>query len=99
MHVKEAEGSFTKYPHRYWHCCRSKKGYSGVALFSIVEPISVSYTIGIREIDCEGRVITAEFDNFYVVATYVPSSGKNAVRMDYRVRTWDEEFRNHLLRL
>lgn len=68
-----------------------KKGYSGTAILTRIEPISVSYDIGIEKFDQEGRVTTAEFDNFYLVNVYVPNSQNGLKRLDYRVE-WDAAF-------
>ena len=75
-----------------------KKGYSGVAIFSKKKPISVSYGIGKKEHDNEGRVICTEFDEFYMVNVYVPNSGSGMKRLEYRA-TWDKAFGNYLGRL
>jgi len=75
-----------------------KKGYSGVAIFSKKEPISVSTGIGIEEHDNEGRVICTEFDDLYMVNVYVPNSGAGMKRLDYRA-TWDEAFATYLDKL
>lgn len=72
-----------------------RKGYSGTAVFSKVEPISVSYGIGIEEHDDEGRVITLEFEEFYFVTCYTPNSKRGLERLDYRM-VWEDEFRNYL---
>lgn len=81
----------------YWNYAE-KKGYSGTAIFTKHKPISVSYGIGIDEHDHEGRVITLEMDNFYVVTVYTPNSQDGLKRLDYRM-TWEEDFRNYLLSL
>ena len=83
--------------HQYWNYAQ-KKGYSGAALFSKKEPISVSYGLGIEEHDNEGRVITAEYEDYYVVTCYTPNSKTELERLDYRM-VWDDAFRNHLLAL
>ncbi len=75
-----------------------KKGYSGTAILSKEEPIQVMNDIGVEEHDQEGRVITAEYENFYFVGVYVPNSGQELVRLDYR-ETWDESFLNYLKQL
>ena len=75
-----------------------KKGYSGTAVFSKIEPISVTYGIGINEHDQEGRVITLEFEDFYLVNCYTPNSKRELERLDYR-QVWEDEFRKHLLKL
>ena len=83
--------------HQYWNYAQ-KKGYSGTALFSKKEPIFVSYGLGIEEHDNEGRVITAEYEDYYVVTCYTPNSKTELERLDYRM-VWDDAFRNHLLAL
>ena len=80
--------------HCYWNYAE-KKGYSGTALFSKTEPISVRYGIGIDQHDHEGRVITAEFDRYYVVTCYTPNSQNELKRLDYRL-IWEKDFRNYL---
>lgn len=75
-----------------------KKGYSGVAIISIKEPIKVTCDIGIEEHDTEGRVIAAEFEDFILVNVYVPNSGSGLKRLDYR-STWDASFANYLKKL
>ena len=75
-----------------------RKGYSGTAIFTKKEPISVSYGIGIEEHDKEGRVITLEFDEFYMVNCYTPNSGRELARLDYRM-TWEDAFRGYLKEL
>ncbi len=75
-----------------------KKGYSGTAIFSKIEPISVKYGIGKEEHDTEGRVITLEFDKFYLVNCYTPNSKRELERLDYR-QVWEDEFRDYLVNL
>ena len=75
-----------------------KKGYSGTAIFCKKEPISVNYGIGIEEHDQEGRVITLEFENFYMVNVYTPNSQRELTRLKYREH-WEDDFRNYLLGL
>lgn len=75
-----------------------RKGYSGTAVFSKIKPINVTYGIGIEEHDKEGRVITLEFKEFYIVNCYTPNSGRELARLDYRM-IWEEEFRNYLKQL
>lgn len=94
--VAEMSKSFPMFPHQYWNCSKAKKGYSGVALLSKVEPISISYGMGIEKHDMEGRIITAEFDKFFVVATYIPNAGAGLVRLEYRTEEWDVEMRMYL---
>jgi exodeoxyribonuclease-3 len=73
----------------------TKKGYSGVAIISKTEPINVTTDMGIEEHDDEGRVICAEYPDFYLINVYVPNSGAGLKRLDYRA-TWDEAFKNYL---
>lgn len=75
-----------------------RKGYSGTAIFTKKEPLYVSYGIGIEEHDKEGRVITLEFDQFYMVNCYTPNSGRELARLDYRM-TWEDAFRGYLKEL
>jgi exodeoxyribonuclease-3 len=91
--VKETIGDLNGY-HVYANEA-DKKGYSGTAILSKVEPVSVSYDMGIEEHDTEGRVIAAEFDDYYVVTVYTPNSGNDLRRLDYR-QTWDAAFLNYL---
>ena len=83
--------------HEYYNYAE-RKGYSGTAIFTKKEPINVSYGIGIEEHDKEGRVITLEFDEFYMVNCYTPNSGRDLARLDYRM-TWEDEFRKYLKKL
>lgn len=78
----------------YWNYAE-KKGYSGTAIFSKEEPISVSYGIGIEEHDKEGRVITLEYPEFYMVTVYTPNSQRELARLDYRME-WEVAFQNYL---
>jgi len=75
-----------------------RKGYSGTAIFTKKEPVNVSYGIGIEEHDREGRVITLEFEDFYMVNCYTPNSGRELARLDYRM-VWEEAFRKYLKKL
>lgn len=81
----------------FWNSAE-KKGYSGTAIFTKKEPISVTYGIGIEEHDHEGRVITLEFDNFYMVNIYTPNSKRELERLEYRC-VWEDEIRKYLLKL
>ena len=82
---------------QYWNYAE-KKGYSGTAVFTRVEPLSVSYGIGIPEHDTEGRVITLEFNDFYFITVYVPNSQRELTRLDYRME-WEEAFLGYIKRL
>lgn len=88
----QVEGYF-----EYW-CSAEKKGYSGTALFSKTEPLSVAYGLGIEEHDHEGRVITAEYEDFYLVTVYTPNSQDELRRLDYRM-TWEDAFRAYVCAL
>lgn len=83
--------------HQYWNYA-VKKGYSGTAIFTKQEPIAVSYGIGIEEHDQEGRVITLEFENFYMVTVYTPNSQNKLARLPYRME-WEDAFRAYLKEL
>lgn len=82
---------------QFWNSAE-KKGYSGTAIFSRIPPLSVSYGIGIEEHDHEGRVITLEFRDFYLVNVYTPNSQRELTRLAYRM-TWEDAFRAYLLNL
>lgn len=82
---------------QYWNYAE-KKGYSGTALFTKEEPIQVTYGMGVEEHDHEGRVITAEYKDFYVVTVYVPNSQRELTRLDYRMK-WEEAFLAYLMGL
>ena len=81
----------------YWNYA-DKKGYSGTAIYTKHEPLSVSYGIGIDEHDHEGRVITLEMQNFFLVCVYTPNSQDELRRLDYRMQ-WEDDFRSYLLKL
>lgn len=83
--------------HQYWNYAE-KKGYSGTAIFAKEEPLSVAYGIGIEEHDKEGRVITLEYDNFYLVTCYTPNSQNELARLPYRM-TWEDDFLAYLKKL
>ena len=83
--------------YQYWNYA-DKKGYSGTAIFTKKEPISVSYGIDIDEHDHEGRVITLEFNDFYMVTVYTPNSQDELKRLDYRMK-WEDDFRAYLTAL
>lgn len=80
--------------HQYWNYAE-KKGYSGTAIFTKQKPISVTYGINIEEHDKEGRVITLEFDDFYMITVYTPNSQSELARLDYRMK-WEDDFRGYL---
>ncbi|SUY48451.1 exodeoxyribonuclease III Xth [Clostridium putrefaciens] len=83
--------------HQYWNYAE-KKGYSGTAIFTKEEPISVLYGLGIEEHDTEGRVITLEYDDFYMVTVYTPNSKPELARLTYRMQ-WEDDFREYIKKL
>ena len=93
MHRDQAEFDFSGY-YEYWNSAE-KKGYSGVAIFSKQEPLSVSYDMGIAHHDKEGRIITAEYSDFYLVNVYTPNSKRELERLEYRME-WEDDFRAFL---
>ncbi|MEE1314203.1 MAG: exodeoxyribonuclease III [Faecalimonas sp.] len=83
--------------HQYWNYAK-KKGYSGTAIFTKTEPLSVSYGIGVEEHDHEGRVITLEYEDFYFITCYTPNSQNELARLPYRM-TWEDAFLAYLQNL
>ena len=83
--------------HLYWNYA-DKKGYSGTAVFAKEEPISVTYGVGVPELDTEGRMITLEYPDFYLVTCYTPNAQRELARIDHRL-SWDEAFRAKLTEL
>lgn len=91
---------FEGYPYTYWNCAK-KKGYSGTAILSKVQPLQVRNGIGMDKHDDEGRVITAEFPDYYLVTVYTPNAqnhdeNKRPRRLDYRTQEWDRDFLAYL---
>ncbi len=95
---EQVDEEFPEYPHQYWHSAE-KKGYSGTAILSKIEPISVSYGIEIEKHDNEGRVITAEYNDFYLINIYVPNSKRGLERLDYRQNEWDMDLLKYMKNL
>lgn len=83
--------------HQFWYSAE-KKGYSGTAIFAKKEPISVRYGLGIEQHDHEGRAITLEYDNFYLLNVYTPNSQRELTRLDYRME-WEDALRNYMMEL
>ncbi|MBR4343857.1 MAG: exodeoxyribonuclease III [Lachnospiraceae bacterium] len=83
--------------HQYWNYAE-KKGYSGTAMFTKKKPINVTYGIGVEEHDHEGRVITAEFKDFYIITVYVPNSQRELARLSYRME-WEKSFLDYIQEL
>lgn len=93
---KETKSIFDNY-YEYWNSA-VRKGYSGTAIFTKKEPISIKYGMGIEEHDNEGRLITLEFENFFIVDCYTPNSKRELERLDYRM-VWEDELRKYLKKL
>ncbi len=85
--------------HPYWNSATNRPGYSGTALFAKRKPIDVTYGMGIEKHDAEGRVITAEFEKFFMVNVYTPNSKRDLSRLPYRQKEWDVDFLSHLKKL
>ena len=87
--------------YNYWSPCKTKKGYSGTAIFTKEEPIDVIYGLNVNneEYDNEGRVITCEFLKFYLIHVYTPNSGEGLLRLDYRTNIWDTIFLKYINKL
>lgn len=81
--------------YRQFWCSAEKKGYAGTAIFAKKEPLSVVYGVGVPELDTEGRMITLEYEGFYVVTCYTPNAQEGLKRLEFRLR-WDEAFRQRL---
>ena len=96
MHREQADFVIGGYE-EYWYSAE-RKGYSGTAIFTRQSPLKVTYGLGIPEHDHEGRVITAEFPDFYLVNVYTPNSQAELARLGYRMQ-WEDDFRDYLLRL
>ena len=82
---------------QYW-CYAEKKGYSGTAIFTRHTPLQATYGIGVEELDNEGRVITLEYENFYLVTCYTPNAQRELARIDHRM-AWEDAFRRYLVNL
>ena len=82
---------------QFWNYAQ-KKGYSGTAIFAKEQPLSVTYGVGVEELDTEGRLITLEYPEFYLVTCYTPNAQQGLARIDHRLK-WDEAFRKHLQKL
>jgi exodeoxyribonuclease-3 len=96
---EELKKKIKGYRYRYWSPCLVKNGYSGTAIFSKKKPINVTFGIGSNSLDQEGRVITLEFEKFYLLHVYTPNAGEALKRLDYRVKKWDVAFRKFVKNL
>ncbi len=97
MQAGQLDAELPDFPYSYWNYA-VKKGYSGTAIYTRHEPLSVSYGIGIEEHDQEGRVICLEYPDFYLVTVYTPNSQDDLRRLSYRM-TWEDAFRAYLKEL
>lgn len=95
--VRTALSMLPQYQH-YVNASKTRKGYSGTAILTKQKPLEATYDIQVKKHDQEGRVVTLEFPDYFLVTVYVPNSGRGLVRLDYR-RTWDLAFRRYLKRL
>jgi exodeoxyribonuclease-3 len=95
--VEEVKSTLELFPDFkvYVNSCKTRKGYSGTTIMSKLEPMNVTCDMNVEEHDQEGRVMTAEFPEFYLITVYVPNSGEGLKRLDYREK-WDADFRNYL---
>lgn len=96
MHQEQADLELPGYQ-QFWNSAE-KKGYSGTAVFTRVPPLNVTYGIGMAEHDSEGRVITVEYEPFYLVNCYTPNAQRELARLEYRMK-WEDDFRAYLLSL
>lgn len=91
------EDFLEEYKYKYWSLCTTRQGYSGTAIFSKKKPLNIIY--GLNEIDNEGRVITLEYKNYYLLHVYTPNSGEKLNRLKWRTEIWDREFEKYINKL
>ncbi|KAL9249192.1 DNA-(apurinic or apyrimidinic site) endonuclease, chloroplastic-like protein, partial [Drosera capensis] len=97
--VESVKDLLEGYEYSFFTCSNAKLGYSGTAIISRLKPLSISYGLGVSDHDGEGRLVTAEFDNFYLICSYVPNSGDGLKRLSYRVNEWDPSLSSHMKEL
>ena len=97
-HPEQVDLKLNQYPYQFWNSAE-KKGYSGTAIFSKKEPLSVKNNIGIDKHDNEGRVIAVEFEDYFLVNVYTPNSKRELLRLEYRAQEWDVDFLKYLKKL
>ena len=90
-HREQVELELPQFPYQYWNSA-IRKGYSGTAVFSRIKPLNVEYGMDIAKHDMEGRVITLEFQNYYIVTVYTPNVKRDLTRLSYRYKEWDPDF-------
>lgn len=93
-HFEQVDKMLDDYPHHFWNSSQ-RAGYAGVAIFSKIKPEAVVYGMGMKEHDQEGRILTAEFEKYFLVTVYVPNSGRDLPRLPYR-QQWDKDFLKYL---
>ena len=96
-HKEQVDLKLPNYPYQYWNSA-VKKGYSSTAIFSKKEPLNIINDMGIEEHDQEGRIITLEFEKYYLVTVYTPNSKRELLRLDYR-KIWDKDFLAYMKKL
>ena len=95
---EQVELDLPHYPYQYWNWAE-KKGYSGTAIFSKIEPLDVINGVDISKHDSEGRIITLEYENYYLVNVYTPNSKRELTRLPYRYDEWDPDFLDYVCTL
>jgi exodeoxyribonuclease-3 len=95
---EQVELELASHPYKYWNSAE-KKGYSGTAIFSKIEPITIQNDMQIEKHDNEGRIICAEYKNFNLVTVYTPNSKRDLSRLEYRTHEWDKDFLSYLKEL
>ncbi|XP_057547702.1 DNA-(apurinic or apyrimidinic site) endonuclease, chloroplastic isoform X3 [Amaranthus tricolor] len=97
--VERVKDLLEGYENSFWTCSVAKAGYSGTSIVSRIKPLSVRYGLGISDHDTEGRVVTAEFESFYLLCVYVPNSGDGLKRLAYRTTEWDPSLSHYMKEL
>ena len=97
-HKDQVNLELEQYPYKFWNSAQ-KKGYSGTAIFSKIKPLNETYGLGIDKHDNEGRVITLEFKNYFLVTVYTPNAKRDLSRLAYRSNEWDKDFLKYMKKL
>ncbi len=97
-HPEQVDIDLSDYPYQFWNSAE-KKGYSGTAVFSKIKPVNIMKGIDIPLHDNEGRVITLEFSDYYLINVYTPNSKRDLTRLPYRYKEWDPDFLNYICHL
>ena len=93
-HISNLKDKINGFKYRYYSTCLIKQGYSGTAIYTNKKPINIIYGMNIKKHDLEGRIITLEFKNYFLLHVYTPNSGQALERLDYRTKEWDIDFKN-----